>query len=391
MKEEQILKMARTRVYGQMMTYEDFDDVFGKLLPKRMQYQVVDLLSAHGIELVDKLPETQEEDLVLSEEKQKEVNQDWAVEDGAVGADARPFEEDTIVEREWHLPVPRMSNEMLCQLIQQGDRRARQDILVVNRRLVLKYVQYYRRSPWCNLTAEDLEQIGLVGLLKAAEHFDSHLGYAFSTYAVWWIRQCMTRAMMDEGSMIRVPVHMQEFVHKVTRLDFNLARQGVTDAAVRRERMAEQLEEPLEKIQYAFNVRDCFLRFVSLDTPVGEDKETPLEAFIEDDASPSVEEQVLAEDEKQILLDHMKQMKPREAKVLSLRFGFETGAPMTLEEVGRVLGVTRERIRQIESKAIRRMRSHIIRSGNYKSLKYEDYDEPSKKPERKTAKAAQHA
>ena len=401
-----ILKWAREHAHGQWMTEKEFDFLFCDFFSKRQLREIRQILNDNGIVFVKELPAEALETVPASEVS--EVSEATKVEDAAVTAaeadddafdtedalqqdqdrgdsaevseDTRPFDEQTRLAHEWNLPRSNLSNEVLCQMIQEGNRQARQDLLVNNRNLVLAYVQRYLRSPWCHLSKEDLEQIGLEGMLKAAERYDPKRA-KFSTYATFWIRQAIERAMMDEGTMIRVPVHMHEFIRKVTRMDSELDRDGVKDKEKRWRKIAASLNK-LDKsvtfahVQRAFAIRDMFLHYASLDMPVGEDGDTSLGDFMADETEPDVDALLWKEEFRNIMMELLEDLKPREARVLMMRYGLDDGRPKTLEEVGQALGVTRERIRQIESRALRRLQHTVKRSVHYSILKEACHEHP---------------
>ena len=258
--------------------------------------------------------------------------------------------------------VPLLTPEEEIELairIADDDQKAKQRLAEANLRLVVSIAKRYVGR---GMQFLDLIQEGNLGLIKAVDKFDYTKGFKFSTYATWWIRQAITRAIADQARTIRIPVHMVETINKVKKTNSQLLHKNGRDPSA--EEIAAELDMPVEKVREILRVAQ---EPVSLETPIGEEEDSHLGDFIPDDEAPAPADAASMLLLKEQLNDVLKTLTPREAKVLALRFGLEDGHPHTLEEVGSEFGVTRERIRQIEAKALRKLR-HPSRSKRLKDF-----------------------
>lgn len=324
-----ILKKIRPHVVNNQLTYNDFEKIFGDL-PRKEQYPIAKVIQEDlDIELVD-------ETIPLPDEKNLSNDNDVVAP----------------ILRQSH--EIKLSNKILIRLIQDGDEQARQDLCVKNSRLVAKYAVRYKKLFNDKLDIDDLMQEGFAGMLKAAERFDFSKDTEFSTYAVWWICQAISRAVIDTGFTIRLPVHVVSKITRATQLEKTLQTQGVT-LRKRIEIIAQELNTSIEDVLELFRLRDKYISLVSLDTPISDEKDQTLVNLIPDEHEPidnALNFLLLKEQLEEVLST----LTPREKRVLKLRFGLVDGRTRTLEEIGKSLKLTRERIRQIEAKALRKLR-----------------------------------
>lgn len=350
---EIILSMAQPYVKDGAITYDEFEQIYS-ILSRKEQYKVTDILYENGIDLIDE--HIDENKFILDVDNDKV---DVECDDFEVLYDDGLFKDsdadlDSIENFVVHKKV-RQSNDVLCALIQQGNLQAAQDLCVKNKKLVEKYAAAYDKHFQNRLDFEDLVQVGFLGLMKAANMFDVKLGSSFSTYAVYWIKQSISREIMDNGYAIRIPVHMMERVGKVTAIYNRLAGEGLSlqKAIVQ---IAEELGLSEEMVRESMILKENVIGYTSLDTPIGEDGDTVLGDFIPVEDEESVDRWLMRKLLRQEFEKILHTLTPREEYIIRMRFGLDDGRQRTLEEVGKEFDITRERIRQIEAKALRKLR-----------------------------------
>ena len=332
------------------MTYSDLATKLNDVNPEKMD-EVFDEFEKGGIDLLpdDFDEEPNVEDLKEVEELKLDEITDTSFEGISVDDPVRMY-----LREIGKIPLLTFDEELeLAKRILEGDEEAKQKLAESNLRLVVSIAKKYVGRGMLFL---DLIQEGNMGLIKAVEKFDYTKGFKFSTYATWWIRQAITRAIADQARTIRIPVHMVETINKLIRTSRNLLQQMGREPTP--EEIAKEMEIPVEKV---VEIQKIAQDPVSLETPIGEEEDSHLGDFIQDEDSPAPHDAASYTLLKEQLEEVMNTLTPREAKVLKLRFGLEDGKTRTLEEVGREFQVTRERIRQIEAKALRKLR-HPSRS-----------------------------
>ena len=318
--------------------------------------RIYDFIEKQGIEIVgnfgDEIPELEEpdDDFEISEDELADLSVPDSV---SIDDPVRMYLKEIG-------KVPLLSGQEeadLAQKMSDGDLDAKHRLAEANLRLVVSIAKRYVGRGMLFL---DLIQEGNLGLIKAVEKFDYTKGYKFSTYATWWIRQAITRAIADQARTIRIPVHMVETINKFIRVTRQLVQELGRDPLP--EEVAKELNMPIDKVGEIMKIAQ---EPVSLETPIGEEEDSSLQDFIQDNETPAPQDAATFRLLKEQLVDVLGTLTPREEKVLRLRFGLDNGRARTLEEVGKEFNVTRERIRQIEAKALRKLR-HPSRSKKLK-------------------------
>jgi len=303
--------------------------------------KLYETLETNNIDVIDILEEEEE---VLTEKNVEKFEKSLSAEGVSIDDPVKVY-----LKEIGSFPLLSLEEEVeLAERILKGDDLAKKKLAEANLRLVVSIAKRYVGRGMLFL---DLIQEGNLGLIKAVEKFDHTKGFKFSTYATWWIRQAITRAIADQARTIRIPVHMVETINKVKKVQSQLLHKNGQEPSV--EDLAEELDMPQEKVREILKVAQ---EPISLESPIGEEEDSHLGDFIPDSDAPVPEEAATHALLKEQLAEVLATLTPREAKVLSLRFGIEDGRPRTLEEVGKEFNVTRERIRQIEAKALRKLR-----------------------------------
>ena len=348
-----LLELGKSK--GQLSTKEILD-ALGELDfdPEQIE-KFYDTLESQGVEIVEDFDDITIDDEELAKAEGIEL-------EPGMGADGVAIDDPVKVYLKEIGRVPLLTPDEEVDLavrISNGDEAAKKRLSEANLRLVVSIAKRYLGR---GMQFLDLIQEGNLGLIKAVEKFDYTKGFKFSTYATWWIRQAITRAIADQARTIRIPVHMVETINKVKKVSSQLLHANGREP--RAEEVAEELDMPVDKVREIMRVAQ---EPVSLETPIGEEEDSHLGDFIPDDDAPAPADAASHTLLKETLSSVLDSLTPREEKVLRLRFGLEDGRSRTLEEVGKEFNVTRERIRQIEAKALRKLR-HPSRSKKLKDF-----------------------
>ena len=357
-----LLELAKKK--KNVLEYQEISDYFkDQPLDAEQMDKIFDFLEASGVDVL-RITENSADDLMLDDdmdidglddEEEVELDKiDLSVPDGV------SIEDPVRMYLKEIGKVPLLSAEeeiKLAKKMEQGDENAKKRLAEANLRLVVSIAKRYVGRGMLFL---DLIQEGNLGLIKAVEKFDYRKGYKFSTYATWWIRQAITRAIADQARTIRIPVHMVETINKLIRVSRQLLQELGREPTP--EEIAEEMDMPVDRVREILKISQ---EPVSLETPIGEEEDSHLGDFIQDDNVPVPADAAAFTLLKEQLVEVLGTLTEREQKVLRLRFGLDDGRARTLEEVGKEFNVTRERIRQIEAKALRKLR-HPSRSRKLK-------------------------
>ena len=347
---EKVQKIVKKAKENGKMTYGELAKELENTNPEQID-KVFDAFEEMGVSLLsdDFEEEPDIEDLKEVEDLKLDQITDTSYEGISVDDPVRMY-----LREIGKIPLLSYEKELeLAKRILENDEEAKQELAEANLRLVVSIAKKYVDRGMLFL---DLIQEGNMGLIKAVEKFDYTKGFKFSTYATWWIRQAITRAIADQARTIRIPVHMVETINRLIRTSRHLLQQLGREPTP--EEIAQEMELPVEKVM---EIQKIAQDPVSLETPIGEEDDSHLGDFIQDEDSPAPHDAASYTLLREQLEEVMNTLTPREAKVLKLRFGLEDGKARTLEEVGKEFDVTRERIRQIEAKALRKLR-HPSRS-----------------------------
>lgn len=342
---QELLSIAKKK--KNVLEYQEISDFFKELElgPEQLE-NVLDFLEQNNIDVLRITNDDDDEEVLIDDDDEIEMeNIDLSVPDGVSIEDpVRMY-----LKEIGKVPLLTAEEEIeLAQKMEEGDQEAKKRLAEANLRLVVSIAKRYVGRGMLFL---DLIQEGNLGLIKAVEKFDYRKGYKFSTYATWWIRQAITRAIADQARTIRIPVHMVEIMNKLTKVQRSLTQELGREPSV--EEIAENVHMDVNRVREILKLAQ---ETVSLETPVGSEEESHLADFIEDDHTPLPSDEAAFGQLKDDIRSVLDKLNEREQKVLRMRFGLDDGKEHTLEEVGQELHVTRERIRQIEAKALRKLR-----------------------------------
>ncbi|MBQ9136261.1 MAG: RNA polymerase sigma factor RpoD [Lachnospiraceae bacterium] len=353
---KELLAVAKKK--KNVLEYQEISEFFSDMALEEEQFEkILEVLEQSNIDVlrITEDDDVDDEEMILIEEEDVDVeNIDLSVPDGV------SIEDPVRMYLKEIGKVPLLSAEEeieLAKKMELGDQEAKKRLAEANLRLVVSIAKRYVGRGMLFL---DLIQEGNLGLIKAVEKFDYRKGYKFSTYATWWIRQAITRAIADQARTIRIPVHMVETINKLIRVSRQLLQELGREPSP--EEIAEEMNMPVERVREILKISQ---EPVSLETPIGEEEDSHLGDFIQDDNVPVPADAAAFTLLKEQLVEVLGTLTEREQKVLRLRFGLDDGRARTLEEVGKEFNVTRERIRQIEAKALRKLR-HPSRSRKLK-------------------------
>ncbi|MCR5311927.1 MAG: RNA polymerase sigma factor RpoD [Lachnospiraceae bacterium] len=352
--------LSYCKKHKNMIEYHEITDFFAELsLDEETYDKLMETLESNGVDIMQLPEEEESDDDIIFDDADSDVDVDVENIDLSV-PEGVSIEDPVRMYLKEIGKVPLLSAEEeieLAKKMEKGDEEAKKKLAEANLRLVVSIAKRYVGRGMLFL---DLIQEGNLGLIKAVEKFDYRKGYKFSTYATWWIRQAITRAIADQARTIRIPVHMVETINKLIRVSRQLLQELGREPTP--EEIAKEMNMPEDRVREILKISQ---EPVSLETPIGEEEDSHLGDFIQDENVPVPAEAAAFTLLKEQLVDVLETLTEREQKVLRLRFGLDDGRARTLEEVGKEFNVTRERIRQIEAKALRKLR-HPSRSRKLK-------------------------
>jgi RNA polymerase primary sigma factor len=353
MDEQLIMNMVEQHVNDDILEYKKFESIF-YMLNDQEKYDAEQILKKHGIEII------LEEELmpILENDNDAKFDEDL-FKDSIIDEN---INSSTIYRKNI-----KQSNEILCHLIQQGNKQAEQDLCIKNKKLVYKYVHIYMKYYKNKLDYEDLEQAGFIGLLIASKKYKVEFGNRFSTYAIWWIKQTITREIIQNGQTIRIPIHILRNMNTVTRLDRKYVKININERIKKIAKECSFSEDEVRKIYSLItNVFSCR----SLNAFTNEEERNEVIELLENNEPESVEDTVARIEQKQAIKEVLSTLKEKEQKIIKLRFGIddEKADCKTLEFIAGTMNVTRERIRQIEKSILKKLKFRMFKFENYKDL-----------------------